>query len=432
MSDVSRKQLQEWVEEVRSNPGEAMLTRPYRPRTELAKHGARALPLVLNGFNSPFPEGTHPRDVWEALSAVMHTMARHDPVPLVETLADDENANWLVAHALGSARKKNVVVEPLMNLLKHKDSSVREAAVGALIKLRSKRSIGPLVERILDRSSSVRFMIVEAINTIPFFHDIRAIPNLKRLLQWKKLSPGTKQHAEEALQRLEQRDRGEEISSLNYSWQPFTDHQLSKLPKMPALRSLDLSETQVSDAGLDHLAKFPGLRDLKLNNTEVTSAGMRYVKRLKKLESLEIGGPGFDEKAGLVHLAKLPELKILNLGGTNLKDVELKHIRKFKALESLELFFTTGDEGLAHVASLIQLSNLRLYNLPVTDDGIGYLINLRTLRNLRIEHCQITDESCRHLVKLKKLEHLVIRGTHLTAEGIFAIRSRLQRCKVEE
>ena len=435
MRKPTKKQIQTWIDEIRSHPSDAFYKREYEPRDNLAKHGTLALPLVFESMSAPYPDGTHPRDVVEALSTVLHTIAKEDPTPLIEALENEaapaDPYLWLVVHALGSAKKKSLVVDPLISALKHKNQYVRDGAVQSLLRLRYKKSIPPLIDTIRDRSSLVRFSIVKAINTIDFFRDRRAIPNVKRLLARKNLSPGTRRHAEEALKRLEEESQGEDVSHVSYAWTDFNDRRILELPEMPQLRSMDLSDTQVSDTGLKELKRFPQLRVLNLNNTRATAAGMRCLKALTMLESLDIGGIGFNGKAGLAHLAHLSNLRELDLGGTGVKDTELAYLKNFKALTSLQLFFTTGDVGLGYVSWVKTLECLRLYRVPISDDGIKHLARLKKLQKLRIEHCPITDASCPFLQGLKRLESLQLHATGISEAGIASLRESLPDCEIK-
>lgn len=436
MAQPTKAQLKKWVEQIRSNPYLASTTRNYQPRVDLAKHADRALPLIFAGMRGPFPNDKHPRDVTEALAEVLDEIAKRDPAPLVEILQTDalspDPEMWLLVHALGSAKKKTVVNEPLIAALKHENQFVRSAAASSLIKLKIRPSLDPLFDAICDRASDVTYTIVEAVNTIPFFQDVRAIPKLKQLLNRKRLPVGTKRHAEQALKRLEEMQSGHPVTELNFSWKQFGDRDLAALPDNPHLQSLDLSQTQVADKGLKELSRFPNLRVLDLNNTRVTSAGIRALEPLKQLETLAIGGVGFDGKAGLAHLAHLPKLTSLDLGGTSVQDAELIHLKKFPSLKTLSLFFHTGDAGLRHVAAVKKLRGLRLYDVPITDAGIKQLAKLNQLHILSLEHCQtITDAACETFKQLNNLEVLDLRGTPLSHNTIKRLKKSLSACEIK-
>jgi hypothetical protein len=431
----TQKQLKAWVEAIRSNPDDALHNKEFLPVLQLAQHGSRAVPLVFAGMSGPWPELRRLTAVDHALSRVLHQIAEIDPTPLIAALEDDTIPHlpylWLATNALGGAKKKSLVVDSLILALKHKNRWIRESAACGLIGLRSKKSIGPLIEALRDRSSSIQFSIVKAINTDDFFRDVRAIPNLRTLVAKRKLADGTRRHAEEALQRLEEESQGKDRTHLSYSSTTFNNRRLAALPDMPGLQSMDLSDTRIDDDGLRELRRFPQLTRLDLNNANATAAGMRHLKPLKHLEYLNIGGRGFHGKAGLAHIAHLPKLHWLHLGGTGVKDPELVHLKKFQSLKTLYLDSSTGDTGLRHVSKVKTLRSLVLRDLPISDAGVEHLTNLKDLRILQMLFCPITDEACSSLRKLTKLESLVLPYRRLSKWAISTLRESLPNCEIE-
>lgn len=65
-----------------------------------------------------------------------------------------------------------------------------------------------------------------------------------------------------------------------------------------------------------------------------------------------------------------------------------------------------SDAGLIHISVLKDLTNLSLYNTPVTDAGLE------------------------HLVGLDKLATLNLSGTKVTAAGVAKLQKALPDCKI--
>ena len=114
---------------------------------------------------------------------------------------------FFVVRALGFGPVDDVF-GPLCQALKHPNVDVRSAAAQALVRLRTKKAIGPLVEALGDRSRSVKFNVVMAVHSSKFFRTPKAIGPLKRIVGSaliKRQSPGLWQRAQAVLAELERR-----------------------------------------------------------------------------------------------------------------------------------------------------------------------------------------------------------------------------------
>jgi HEAT repeat protein len=160
----------------------------------------------------PYPPGQHPVDVIESLAAVLYVIAKQDPGPLIDVLkqgtaAPDPQLCFVVS-ALGVAPVGQVLA-PLSQALKHPDKQVRWSAARALVKLRTKKAIGPLVEGIGDRSTAVKFVVVEAMHSSKFFRTSKAIGPLERIIESRSIerrAPGLWRYANEVLAMLDSQD----------------------------------------------------------------------------------------------------------------------------------------------------------------------------------------------------------------------------------
>jgi hypothetical protein len=112
----------------------------------------------------------------------------------------------------------------------------------------------------------------------------------------------------------------------------------------------------------------------------------------------------------------------LNLSSTDTSDNDLIEIGKNTSIEMLDLDCTDiTDQGLAHLAPLKYLSQLRLKDNPqLTDACITHLTVFNWLELLHIENTSITIDGMRRLLGKVKLETLIV-GAELD-EGIEALR----------
>jgi hypothetical protein len=106
----------------------------------------------------------------------------------------------------------------------------------------------------------------------------------------------------------------------------FTDDDLGRLSKLPALHILNLQGTRVTDAGLAHLKGRTSVNALVINNTQVTDAGLAQLKGLTNLEWLWIDDTPVTD-AGLAHLRRLTNLKELSFGGTQITDAGVTDLK---------------------------------------------------------------------------------------------------------
>ncbi len=95
--------------------------------------------------------------------------------------------------------------------------------------------------------------------------------------------------------------------------------------------------------------------------------------------------------AGVAHLAGLTQLTDLRLQGALVGNAGAKHLSALENLHVLDLSETQiGDQGLKHLAPLRQLSYLSLSKTAVTDTGLVYLQQMRNLQCLYLNDTQVS------------------------------------------
>lgn len=135
------------------------------------------------------------------------------------------------------------------------------------------------------------------------------------------------------------------------------------------------------------------------------------------------------DDAGLAHLAGMDDLENLRLNYTRVTDAGMVHLRGLPKLKLLELAFTkVGDEGMASVSTLKELRWLALDKNPVTDKGLVHLQNCKKLESLRLNRLTITDDGLKSLEGLLNLNLLELVSTKVTDDGLASL-SKLPRLR---
>jgi Leucine-rich repeat (LRR) protein len=130
---------------------------------------------------------------------------------------------------------------------------------------------------------------------------------------------------------------------------------------------------------------------------------------------------------GLAHLAKLIELRTLCLSRTHVSDAGLKHLLGLPRLQTLILHATAvGDAGLEHLGAVKSLETLYLSDTRVSDAGIRHLAGLVNLRDLNLSGTSATNAGLAHLKGLTDLRRLDLRDTRVTVAGLSSLRELKQ------
>jgi len=86
-----------------------------------------------------------------------------------------------------------------------------------------------------------------------------------------------------------------------------------------------------------------------------------------------------------------PQVVWLDLGGTKVSDAGMAHVASLTNLTRLHLQRTAiGDAGLAHLAKLTQLEYLNVYGTKVSDAGLTPLAGIKTLRSVYVWQTGVT------------------------------------------
>ncbi len=197
-----------------------------------------------------------------------------------------------------------------------------------------------------------------------------------------------------------------------------------RLAAMPALTYLALLDSPVQDEWLADLADSATIRTLYLTGVPVTDAGLERLARLKPLTDLIVNNTRVT-KPGVVKLAAaLPRCKITWAGGT-IGPLDLNHkLAQWVQSKGGELApvggkgYIQADQPLPDGPFAIQAINLR--NLPWTDDAVNLLRDVPTCVYLRGPG-DLTDKGFEALSKLPHASQFaalaLIRMSRMTPAG---------------
>lgn len=161
------------------------------------------------------------------------------------------------------------------------------------------------------------------------------------------------------------------------------------------------------------LAGFRNFRHLRVMKFWITPPKIpgdsaRQLGTLSGLESLAFfDGAGIGNEE-LAHLRGLTNLTELTLHTPTVTDDGLKHVGELTSLQTLDLECDITEDGLRHIRSLTNLRKLTLEG-DITDDGLKHIGSLTNLREL-VLRCRVTDSGMTHLTRLENLETLDCRG----------------------
>ena len=226
-----------------------------------------------------------------------------------------------------------------------------------------------------------------------------------------------------------------------------TDKGLESIARLPALKVLDLTLSGITNDGLAHLKSAPKLEDINLKRCDVTADGYKHLAEIKTLKRIRAAQTNFDDKcleaiagmsqleqldlqdcnrvteSGLAALAKFPKLRNLRLWGPTITDNVLGHVKDAQELRALSLEQSAiGKDGLAHIAGLPNLTELKLYGSNNVDvDAIEQIKGMTKLTSLDLRSTSAVSRAMTHLTGLTALKELDLSETAVGDKGLAEI-----------
>lgn len=200
----------------------------------------------------------------------------------------------------------------------------------------------------------------------------------------------------------------------------LTAQAYAELPKLPSLRSLDLSMSRtLDDDAMQHIARCPGLTSLDIANCQFVGAkGLAHLYDMPKLEILDMSG--IKASTRLLGGRRLARLRVLKANNTNLDTLRIGWLPE--SLEELDLDFTQSNANTARILSRLtrKLRKLSMSASQLDDVGVRMLSSLDELRELDISNLPLTSRSIRHLTQFDKLCKVKISALRWLEEEHFA------------
>jgi hypothetical protein len=217
----------------------------------------------------------------------------------------------------------------------------------------------------------------------------------------------------------------------NHAYTDAGIQQLTGFPFAAKLAILDVRGPHLTDAALDHIDRCRELEEIRMASPNLTGTGFQKLRGLPRLRNLGIPYSAVQDAA----LADLVGLRLhhLELRGAQVTNEGMKHLAGLIELQGLGLYGAAGvsDAGVAHLTKLQQLRGLDLGGTQTTDEGLKLCAKLPLLTTLFLPGTMITDAGVDTLSTMKSLTHLIVNNTKISAGGLAKLRKALPKCKVD-
>ncbi|HXX94828.1 MAG TPA: hypothetical protein VEN81_14470 [Planctomycetota bacterium] len=218
------------------------------------------------------------------------------------------------------------------------------------------------------------------------------------------------------------------------------EEEFRRLGQLAHLKNLTLGPG-LDDRFLALLGGLAELETLQTNLSTVTDEGVKLFLPLRKLKVLKFFHPAKSfTGTGLAALAELPNLERLTVAGSLAFGDEgmaavatLVNLREFRSWHAGQTL-----EGVKKLRALKNLKSLTLgqrlaYTPPTTlaDESIAVLAEIPSLETLQLEEARLTFESLRQLARLPALKKLTLEGIDLREGDLERIRGELPKAEVQ-
>jgi hypothetical protein len=128
---------------------------------------------------------------------------------------------------------------------------------------------------------------------------------------------------------------------------------------------------------------------------------------------------------GVAHLASLPHLEELRLGGCRVDDPAIEAVAKLQGLKSLDIFHLGyTDQGVASLRSLKKLTKLRINGGLLTNKSLEHLAAIDSLETLTLSEMKLDyPGGFVHLKKLDKLTKIELQKVKTSDEDVSKLKA---------
>lgn len=220
----------------------------------------------------------------------------------------------------------------------------------------------------------------------------------------------------------------------------LTDADFRQIGRLAHLKMLNLNNC-LNDERLPLLSDLGELEYLQTNLAQVTDDGLKPLARLKNLRNLKFFHPGKAfSGVGLAHLAELPHLERLTVAGSlAFNDDGMAAVAKLTRLQELRTWHAgPTQEGVKKLKALPHLKSLYLgqrltYKPPAcpTDETIAILVEMKSLETLQLDEARLSLAALQQLKQLPALKKLTLGGIDISKEGVERLQKELPQVKIE-
>ena len=198
------------------------------------------------------------------------------------------------------------------------------------------------------------------------------------------------------------------VLSLNASEPRLTGEILAAIGPMPKVERFFSNGARLLDDDFRHFAGWTSLKKFGLDHW-----GWFETPNKQKV------GPG------VAHLASLPCLEELRLGGCRVEDPAIEAVAKIQGLKSLDIFHLGyTDRGVAALHSLKKLTTLRINGGRLTNKSLEHVSGLELLETLTLSEMTLTyTGGLEHLKKLRKLKKIELQKTATSDEDVAKLKA---------
>ena len=160
---------------------------------------------------------------------------------------------------------------------------------------------------------------------------------------------------------------------------------------------------------------------------------LEKISSLGELHELYLPGPSWTPASGssldandaLKYLAGLTNLELLYFSSHflptfNVQDKGIAYLAGMKKL--MELRLAQSQVLTPDLAPFVHLKSLDLSDSTFTNEGMKVLEQMHELRRLYLRNTKVTDEGLRHLNDLTQLNELDLYGVNVTDHGLESLR----------
>jgi len=196
---------------------------------------------------------------------------------------------------------------------------------------------------------------------------------------------------------------------------------LTAVGRVTDLIELNLEQTNVDDSMLFELPQLGGLETLRLSSTLVTDAGLKIMADFPNLKTLALMDADIDG-IGLTNLSHVPQLSTLRVQSRRGDEI-LSYLETLGEMQTLTISAPLTNDGVEQLVRFPKLKFLALIKTRIRGPGIARLAAISTLTELRFDGGLIDDSDIDALVSLKSLRYLLISQARLTHLGVHRLQT---------